>query len=93
MTEEQKNDPPGNTGGPPKNTGEPPEKKQRKPKTAKQIEAAKRNLAKIGKNKQSKQPEESKAIVRDDDKQSPARKPKKPTEEKKGWNWRFRFHF
>ena len=64
MTEEQKNDPPGNTGGPPKPPQEPPkeEKKLRKPKTAKQIEAAKRNLAKIGKNKQSKQPVTAMAI-------------------------------
>ena len=69
MTEEKKNNSPENTGEPPKPTGEPPkeEKKQRKPKTEKQIEAAKRNLLKIrNKGRQSTHSEESKVIIRDE---------------------------
>ena len=68
MTEAQKNNPPENTGEPPKPTGElsKEEKKPRKPKTEKQIEAAKKNLLKIrNKGRQSTHSEESKVIIRD----------------------------
>ena len=96
MTEAQKNNPPRNTAEPPKPTGELPkeEKKQRKPKTEKQIEAAKKNLLKIrNKGKQSGHAEESKVTIKDEP-ADPKKKPAKPKEEeKKGWNGRFRFHF
>ena len=95
MTEEKKNDPPENTGEPPKPTEElPSEKKPRKPKTARQIEAAKKNLLKIrNKGKQSGGAEESKVTIKDEP-AGPKKKPVKPRkEEKKGWNGRFRFHF
>ena len=95
MTEAQKNNPPENTAEPPKPTGEPPkEKKPRKPKTEKQIEAAKKNLLKIrNKGKQSTHSEESKVIIRDESPDT-KKKPAKPKEEeKKGWNGRYRFHF
>ena len=95
MTEEKKNDPPENTAEPPKPTGEPPkEKKVRKPKTEKQIEAAKKNLLKIrNKGKQSTHSEESKVIIRDESPDT-KKKPAKPKEEeKKGWNGRYHFHF
>ena len=95
MTEEKKNDPPENTGESPKPNGElPKEKKPRKPKTEKQIEAAKKNLLKIrNKGKQSTHSEESKVIIRDESPDT-KKKPAKPKEEeKKGWNGRFRFHF
>ena len=95
MTEEKKNDPPENTGEPPKPPQEPPkEKKPRKPKTEKQIEAAKKNLLKIrNKGKQSTHSEESKVIIRDESPDT-KKKPAKPKEEeKKGWNGRYRFHF
>ena len=95
MTEAQKNNPPENTAEPPKPTGEPPkEKKPRKPKTEKQIEAAKKNLLKIrNKGKPSGHAEESKVTIKDEP-ADPKKKPAKPKEEeKKGWNGRFRFHF
>ena len=107
MTEKQKNDPLDNTGespGTPLITGSDTEespKKQRKPKTAKQIEAARRNLERINAarkgRKQSKMPEESRATIKDDEQPQKPRKPKgkktNETKEKKGWNWKYRFHF